>query len=81
MMVPLGFNELRRKVLKRERLSTRINTELDLHRNIISKIHPMVKSHFEFITMLSYSKAVSHSLHILNNSTLRKRSLKISNNG
>ena len=67
MITTLVFNESRRKVLRRETLSTRINTELDLRRNIISKIDSMTKKYlekyvfsFEFIIMLSYSKAISH---------------------
>ena len=67
MITTLVFNESGRKVLRRETLSTRINTELDLRRNIISKIDSMTKKYlekyvfsFEFIIMLSYSKAISH---------------------
>ena len=69
MITTVVFNESRRKVLRRETLSTRINTELDLRRNIISKIDSMTKKYlekyvhrfsFEFIIMLSYSKAISH---------------------
>lgn len=60
MITTLVFNESRRNVLRRETLSTRVNTELDLRRNIISKIDSMTKKYlekyvfsFEFIIMLS----------------------------
>ena len=47
MITTLVFNESGRKVLRRETLSTRINTELDLRRNIISKTDSMTKKYLE----------------------------------